>query len=321
MVAVRQYHLVWAGGPFPPVYRLAVLSALAADPTCTVRVHVLDTVSRDGPLAALGDLPRTTLEHVDPATVFGELPEHLGGCRAVYDALPPGSAAARSNLLRYALLYVHGGVYIDFDVIVLRPLHDISGASAFVGAERVWVGDQPRVAGRRRALLHPRHAVWAISWAARRLDAKWFGGRLRASNRLERIDRCWSALQANNAIIGAEASSSFVDVLLRRAIHASPVVRYALGPTLVHEAALAAPDLVEVLAPAVLYQVPPGESFRFFEDRTLHLSPDAAAVHYVGSNHDDLLRTLRLDDPRFGDRDELFWRLGRAVTAPSEVVV
>lgn len=321
MEAVRQYHLVWAGGAFPPVYRLAALSALAADPTSTVRVHVLDTVPVDAPLAALAELPGTTLEPVDPGALFDALPDHLAGCRAVYDELAPRAAAARSNLLRYALLYVHGGVYIDFDVIVLRPLHDVSGAPAFVGAERVWVGDRPRVDGRRLELLHPRHAVWGLSWAARRLDSRWFGGTLRTSARLARVDRCWSALQANNAIIGAEAGSTFVDVLLRRAVHASPVVRYALGPTLVHEAALAAPDLVEVLAPAVLYQVPPGESFRFFEDRTLQLAPDAAAVHYVGSNHDDLLRTLRLDDPRFGDRDELFWRLGRAVTAPSEVIV
>lgn len=298
---------------------MAVTSALRADDTAIVRIHVAGAVPPA--ITSMAELPGVEVHRLDPPQLFAGLPQHLAGCQQVFDRLPAHAASARSNLLRYALLYLHGGVYIDFDVIVLRPLHDLSPAPCFVGLERVWTGDEPRVAGRWTDLVRLRHGAWALSWTMRRLDSKLLGGAAGASLRLGRFDRRWSALQANNAIIGAVARSEFVDVLLRRAMYAPHGVRYALGPTLVHHAAVAAPHLVETLAPEVLYQVPPGESFRFFEDRTLRLHHQAAAVHYVGSNHGALLHGLSLDDPRFRHRPELFWRLGRQVTSfrPQEV--
>ena len=311
----RQYHLVWSGTAFPAAYQLAVRSILDADELATVRIHVIGEPPTVAAFTDMAGFDRVRMEDVDPQQLFGLLPAPLQATWDIYDALPTQAASARSNLIRYALLALHGGVYVDFDAIVLRPLHDLSHADAFLGLEQVWSGDAARVEGRWRALIRPRHGVWALSWLARRLDSRLLRGRLGLARRLRPLDRLWAGEQANNAIIGARAGSEFIETVLWEAMHARVGTRYALGPTLVDRVARLHPELVETLPPAVLYEVPPGQSFRFFEDCTLDLAPAAAAMHYVGSNHGHLLAELQLSDDRFATRPEPFWALGRRLLA------
>jgi hypothetical protein len=100
--------------------------------------------------------------------------------------------------------------------------------------------------------------------------------------------------------------------MLERAVRCDPTVRYALGPALLHDTLAANPRLATVFPPDVFYAIPPGESHRFFQDRTLRLGGSAAVVHYVNSNHRALLASIRPGDERFS-RPEVFWQLaGRA---------
>jgi Glycosyltransferase sugar-binding region containing DXD motif len=99
--------------------------------------------------------------------------------------VPANAYSARSNLLRYALLYERGGVYVDFDVLVRKPLADLGGGRAFVGSEQVWAFDQARVEGKWRASMLPATVGWALAWALRRADCKMNGGRAHLARRLQ----------------------------------------------------------------------------------------------------------------------------------------
>ena len=285
-------------------WTLSLASALAADPDATVELHVSGPLPDDPHLhALLRDQPRLTWHPIDEARVLAP------SVRRVFDRIPTDHHAARSNVLRLALLHQRGGVYIDLDTFVLAPLTDLA-PGAFAGLERVWASDRLRVEGRLPMSAWPATAVWGVSWFAKRMDTMALHGRARMTDRLVGIDAMLHTEQMNNAVLGATAGSAFTDALLAGVTRRNPHIRYALGPNLVHDTLAAEPRLATIMPPDVFYAVPPGESHRFFDDRLLELPPTAKAVHYVNSNHRKLLTSIRPDDPRFA-RPEIFWRLAR----------
>jgi Glycosyltransferase sugar-binding region containing DXD motif len=308
----RRYLLVWMGPSFPYVGRLAVESIVQSDPDAEVEIHVHGELPLSSDLARLRGLDAVSLRHVDLDTVFAPFPRGAA-LRLLFDAVPANAHAARSNLLRYALLYESGGVYVDFDVLVRKPLADLGGGRAFVGAEQVWAHDQAREEGRWTASMVPATAGWALAWALRRGDCKLNGGRAQLARRLQVLNPLWSRLQPNNAVIGAPPESHFIMLLLDYALEVDPTVRYALGPALVSKVIADHPRSAVVLPQRVLYPVPPGESFRFFEDRTLTIAKETALIHYVASNHRELLAGIVEGDERFAGRSEVFWALGAEV--------
>jgi len=309
---------VWAGSSFPFTARLTIESLLLADPQAQVEVHVLGPHPTTAHFTSLNSDPssRVTIHDIDIDSLFDGLGATIGhDWSALLDSIPEGAFSAQSNLLRYALLYRRGGVYVDFDVLALRPLHDLADGKAFIGCERVWIHDEARVEGRWRWRMTFGTVGWALSWFAKRSDSKLFGGSLRLARLLRAPDQLWTRLQANNAIVGAPAGSPFIHEVLRRCGSVKPTVRYALGPTLVSAVVRDHPHLICVVPESTLYPVPPSESHRFFEDRTLSLAASTAAIHYVNSNHRKLIRDLEPGDVRFDTRPELFWRVARSIIA------
>lgn len=278
------YRFLWSGSWFPRLYAVAISSVLAVDPNARVVVHCFGRrpASEAFDVATTDD--RVRVVDTNPEAVFAELPAHLRRVGEVYRSLPPTAASARSNLLRYAILFLEGGFYVDFDTITLRPLGGLTDAPCFIGNERVWSLDERRVAGDRRVVRSAAGLAWLAIWVAKRADAAVFRGRLHLSRRTARLNRRFTTLQPNNAVIGAAAGSEFLDRVLRGTLAANPFVRYSTGPTLIARVARTSPHLVTVLSPEYFYQVEPAESFRYFTDVTLTLHPDAAVVHYVGSN-------------------------------------
>jgi hypothetical protein len=299
------------GSGFGYSCRLAIESLAAVDPGAAIEVHLLgerpDTIHFD----LIESMPNVAVLPIDLDALFAEHPAQ----RSVYDAVPEKAYSAKSNLLRYLLLWQRGGVYVDFDIIALRPLADLANGKAFVGAERVWSHDQARVEHRWTLSMLPGTIGWALTWCVRRADSRWLGGALRTGDRLRLIDPLWSTLQVNNAVIGAPARSEFIARVLDASLSVDPTVRYALGPSLVSSVAREHRQTLRVLREQVLYPVPPGESYRFFEDRHLELRPETALIHYVSSNHGALLNNLEPGDPRIETRPEVFWRLARALGA------
>jgi Glycosyltransferase sugar-binding region containing DXD motif len=308
----RRYLLVWIGDGFEYPYRLTVDSILQADPAAEVEIHLVGPRPSSVHFTAMVDSDaRISLHHVDLDRLFATHPR----CRAVFDSIPRSAPAALSNLVRYALLHRRGGVYVDFDVLLQRGVHDIAGGRPFIGVERVWAHDRPRLEGRWTWRMLPGTTGWALAWAARRADSRLLHGRAKLGDRLRLVDPLWSELQPNNAVIGAAAGCAFVEHLLDAAASVDPTVRYALGPSLVTSVAAANPGSVQLLREAVFYPVPPGESHRFFEDRTLSLRSETALIHYVNSNHRALMRTIEPGDQRFTTRTEVFWQIARTLEA------
>ena len=286
----KVYRFVWSGKDFPSLYGSAIESVFAADPDARIVVHCFGTRPESSVFDHAVSDSRVEVQDCEPSRLFGALPPHLRRVSVVYDALPPGAMSARSNLLRYALLYLHGGVYLDFDTITIKPLDDLVKADCFVGNERVWSLDEPRVAGDRAVLRTPRALAWLGIWFVKRLDAAVFSGRLRLADRTARLNERFTHLQPNNAVIGAAPRAEFLDRLLRAAHTVNPLVRYSTGPTLIAKVARSSPHLVTVLPTDVFYGVEPAESYRYFSDRTLRLHPQTAVIHYVGSNSKRFLK-------------------------------
>lgn len=313
----RRYLLVWTGAELPYAARLAIERIVHIDPTAEIELHL--GTGDGGP-----HVDAVRAHHHDQLSVHAIRRGHeLDGidavtarrCRLALDAIPAGAASAWSNLVRYAILHRRGGVYVDTDVLLLRPITELANGRAFVGIERVWRHDRARVEHGWGWRMLPGTLAFGTAYGLRRADLAMLRGRARSAERLRLVDPLWTRLQLNNAVIGAPAGSELTGRLLERAATVDPRHRYALGPSLLSDLLLDEPTLAHIAPETVLYPVPPSESHRFFEDRTLVLPDATAVVHYVASNHRDVMRTLADRDRRTAARPEIFWSLCRQIEA------
>ena len=288
----NQYFYIWTGSSFPYLNLLAVKSLLLADDSATAVVYIVGPEPQNDNFENLRALERVSIVGIEPEAVFSQLPTDIKSAGTIFHKIPESSASARSNILRYALLYLNGGVYLDFDTVVTQPLSDLAGHQCFIGEENVWAGNGDLVAGKWWVCLYPRNLFWLTSWLLRRADSAWFSGKLHIARALEKTDAIWSKKQPNNAVMGAVATSPFIRELLLACLDADFTVRYATGPTLVTQVAANFPHLVSVLPVNYFYSVAPGESFRFFADQTLTLPSEAYLIHYAASNHKKLIPTI-----------------------------
>lgn len=308
--------MVWMGPRFPYYCRLAVESVLVAMPHARVQLHLVAALSADPHLAdvdphlarvAADD--RVELVQRPTADIFAGAP---GGATRYLDLLDRvrRSPAAISNLVRLAVLGERGGIYLDTDILVTAPLPSPTDVGDFVGREHVWADNRRRIQSGYRPGVLLRSVPWAATWLLRRSDSRLSQGRFHLA---ERLPAPITRLQVNNAVIGAEAGSPFVQAALRRSLGADPRQRFALGPSLLDDLAAAEPRLVRLLPPSRFYPVPPGQSYRYFEDRHLELPADTKLIHYVSSNHRGMLHRLDEHDPRFESNRAQFWRIAQHV--------
>jgi hypothetical protein len=292
----RDFFYLWSGRRFPFLNVEAVASLRRAEPESPITVYFVDERPLDQNVEILAAIPGVSMEIIDAYELFDRLPSELVGVSSAYSQLPSDALSARSNLLRYALLFLRGGIYLDFDTLVTADFDSVPTHGAFVGVEFVWSGDQRHVAGDRSVLLAPRTWAWALSWCLRRVDSLFLAGRAQMCRRLDRFDTLWRATQANNAVIGSCVGSEFLRELLKASTSASTTIRYETGPHLVDRVLRARPELVTVVPRAAFYSVSPGETYRLFEDVTLSLPDEAILVHYASSNHPALLRSYSPGD-------------------------
>lgn len=316
---------VWSGPSLPYYARLAIESALLAEPDCSVEVHLVDRDTEGRHLDRVARYRRVSIHHVDVDELLATVDPCPGSLGALYRRIPTGRASARANLIRYALLHRRGGVYLDTDTLVLRTMAPLRAGPDFVGAERVWQVDGPRLEGAREPWMILPTLAFAAAYAARRAAAL----ARRPANPCEPLGaahRLWSRLQPNNAVIGARPESRMTEALLRAAISADPATRYSLGPTLVDDVVSRSSVDVVVLPPDAFYCVPPSHSFRFFHGPPF--APPAASylVHVVHSNHRRELGRLSPELLERRRRGPTYYRLasdvaGRAASLPRRLAV
>ncbi len=316
-VIPNRFLFLWTGRGFPYYARLAIESALLAEPDTAAEIWLFGPANPNAlHLRALSQYERVTVHTVEIATAFDGLAHAPAVYRELYERIPQTAYSAQSNLLRYALLNQRGGIYLDLDIIMLAGFNGLRHNRAFVGEEVVWKSDEARVANGFSLTMLPSTVGYAAAYGLRRIDSKLFGNNSAALHNAARLlDPIWSTRAYNNAVIGAVPGSRFIRRVMAMSLDADPNVRYALGPSLVTRAVRASDVDVTRVGPEVFYCQPPSYSFRFFESRHLTLPRSARLIHYVASNHKKRLARLSSATINRPPSPGVFYRLASQVAA------
>jgi hypothetical protein len=233
---------------------------------------------------------------------------------SVWNRIPRSALSARSNLLRYALLHLRGGIYLDFDILVRRPLDNIlSSSHSQVGAEMVWKLDEKRVQEGLGVVDWLPTALWAVNWWLNKQICR-ISGRFMPPRHLQNmVDKLVLGQALNNAVIASQAQSELTTALLENAQTVNPTIRFSLGPSLLTSVVKQEPYLAQVHEPDSFYAVPPGQSYRFFTDKNLVLPEVSYLIHYVSSNHGELLNSLTPEQLIQNSSEGVFWAMASSL--------
>ncbi|HVJ55670.1 MAG TPA: glycosyltransferase [Aliidongia sp.] len=283
MTIPARAHFCWIGASLPWAYVFAILSAAERSDLPEIILHHTDALD-DGPeLQALERAPGVLLSRVDPLACLSEAGHMLGvGDELVTLYLGLESPVVRSDVLRAAILYLQGGIYLDLDTITTASLRPLLAATQFVGSEFiVW---PLFVRASRSPLIWARHlALDLLRKVLRRMPGGW-----KAFRHVEKF----YFRGVNNAVMGAEAGSPLLSDYLRAMLAvpvASRMQAYALGPDLLQAVVdRYQPDDLIVQEPRVFYPMPPRISEQWFRiapgarsDEVL--SADTRVVHWYAS--------------------------------------
>ena len=214
----KAFHYVWMGKDFPYFCWLSVAATVRLHPGAPVYIWVHGDVPKVPNFARLRTLPGVEIRPIELEPMLAAR-SNGDALRALFAGIPERAYSAKSNLLRYLILHREGGVYLDFDTLMLRSMDPLLTGpkeastgmfkGAFVGTEAVWRHDMDRVRGK----FHPAMAVSAagfgVSFALRRAGAAltgkpgplgWLAAGLRGAGKA--VMPVWSALMANNAVLG-----------------------------------------------------------------------------------------------------------------------
>jgi hypothetical protein len=283
IVIPARVHFCWIGNRLPWAYVFAILSAAERSELPEIILHHTDILEDGAELRALRNSGRVQMSRIDARVCLEQAEQALGlGGELVAIYLRLQSPVMRTDILRAAILYLNGGIYLDLDTVTTASLRPLLNASQFVGSELI---------------------VWPYAVRASRSPARWL--RHIALDLLRKVFRWmpngWKSFRlvenfyfrgVNNAVMGAEANAPlFSDYL--RAMCAMPLERqtqpYALGPDLLQEVVdrYRGQDLT-VHGPDIFYPLPPEISehwFRIGRDVRLSevLSTQTRVVHWYAS--------------------------------------
>lgn len=276
-------HFCWIGPRLPWAYVFAVLSAAARSGLPDVVLHHTDALD-DGPeLRALQQAAGVRLDRIDPIAWLTDAGRDLGvgdGLAALFNSLK--SPVKRTDVLRAAILYRQGGIYLDMDTVTTASLLPLLDAVQFVGCEYiVW----PHAVRSSRSPLR-----WARALSLDLLR-KVLRRTARGWERFRWVERFYYR-GVNNAVMGAEPNARLFANYLRAMLTLSPERlkdAYALGPDLLQAMVDTYPhDDLTVHDPRVFYPLPPEISehwFRITDNVRLErvLSPETRLVHWYAS--------------------------------------
>lgn len=281
-------HFIWFGPQLPWVHTLAIRSAALRGGFERIVLHHSHDLSRTPIWPELIELPGFESRIIDARAILGTVGERADELSAIYNKLE--APAARSNVLRAAILAAEGGVYLDLDTITLGRLDRLCAAhGAFCGLERViwasWVRRNQNLVTRTANLIRA-----GVRELCRQLPDGW--------RHFRNIERMYPAA-ANNAVLAAEPAHPFILRLLANMVGLPATrhrVRYALGTHLLQDTlAEGLEHDLRVFPPRYFYPLGPEISHHWFRlRRSLPpldevLSADTLVVHWYAS-----VRTTRL---------------------------
>jgi hypothetical protein len=278
---------VWFGSTLPITASIAIRSAVRwCRPDEVLLVH--EGLSSAQPeVAALLDLPGLRLADAGPDWFDGIA--QAATLRALWAELE--APAARSNVLRLAVLFRLGGIYLDTDTICVRDLAPLRRHPGFCGTE---------VLALPADLANSRNP---LRWVAA-------GARVGVRAALARTpggQRLFSRLTAvypkavNNAVLGASAGNALIGEAFARIEEISPAQRlrrFRLGTHLLQElTGNRSGPAMHVLAPEAFYPLGPEISMHWFRrDSAEHLGelvgPRTFVVHWYSSLEKNLAKPI-----------------------------
>lgn len=308
-------HFIWFGKHFPWVNELALHSAAYQGQFEKVVLHY-DGQLNEAILRRLERIRGFVARPIEPEVLFGAT-EHSADLIKIFSELAKPNAQA--NMVRAAVLYAEGGVYLDMDTVTLRAFAPHLQASAFCGEEYVaW----PAEVKKSSDVLRNGHALFldAVRMVCASVPTgwKWF-----------RAIESYYPRAVNNAVLGAEARHPFIRRLIQAMVRIEPERRkvpFALGTHLL-QTELAAWDHheseVTVHAPEVFYPLGPVISHHWFrrasaQDLEQVVSPRTTLVHWYASvrnrKHVD---SINLSHIQRQYRSELFSALVQKYVGPT----
>ncbi|MDJ0762724.1 MAG: glycosyltransferase [Myxococcota bacterium] len=278
-------HFIWLGTAFPWVYGWALRSAIQRGGFDKVVLHHTDDISHTPGwrlAAGMDGVEARQICVADQLLATGEVGERL---RLLYERLQ--QPAARSNVLRIAVLASEGGVYLDTDIITLRSFRPLLTAGIFCGAERI------ALPGALSRTWWPHHWIGPLV----RLGVRDLLRRLPLGFRIfKKIERFYPAV-VNNAVLGAVPGHPLLMDMLEQMVAMPParqVVRYALGTNLLEDAVVNyTGDDIVVHPPSRFYPLGPEISAHWFRRyrNSMHLNrivdDDTVCVHWYASVRTD----------------------------------
>jgi hypothetical protein len=276
-------HFCWIGTRLPWAFAFAILSAAERSELPEIVLHHTDTLDEDAVLAALRQTHNVRLLRIDPIAYLTQAGQKLGaadGLAATYGRLT--SPAARVDVLRAAILYLEGGLYLDMDTVTTRSLLPLLNIRQFVGCEFIiWPGFV-------RTSYSP--ALWARAISLD-LTRKLMRRMPRGWELFRRVEKfCFRGI--NNAVMGAEPNAPLFENYLRAMLAIPPErqpLPYALGPDLLQDVVrFYGQDDLTIEEPHVFYPLPPEISEHWFRtsrhvrlDKVL--SEETRVVHWYAS--------------------------------------
>lgn len=276
-------HLIWFGSSFPWVNVLAVRSAALLGGFDEVVLHHDSDLSGTPHYQELVSTPRVSLRPLDVPALLARCAPYGAGLLAVFQRLR--TPATRSDLVRFALLYCEGGVYLDIDTVTLRSFAPLcTGVRAFCGVERIVYPASVRSSRSLPVKLAALARSELRDWM-RRLPRGWALFR--------RIEGMYP-LAANPAILASAPRCAFITQAIEamlRIPEAEQPLPNVIGPHLLQHmvATYHEPDLA-VHGPEVFFPLGPEISQHWFRlSRRVNvdevLSPQTRLVHWYGSVH------------------------------------
>lgn len=299
-------HFVWYGQTLPWVYAQAVRSAAVRGGFARVVLHHRDELSHCTVWPDLLRLPNFEARFLEEKNILRK----AGGGELAGFADEPLSFPARSNLVRAALLYTEGGVYLDTDTVTVRSLTGLREAStAFLGLERIvfphWV-----CRSRNPLVLIKAGLKDATRYVFRLLPYGYlFFPRLAP----------WYHLAANNAVLAAQPGHPFLASLLAAMVQVPEKQRrvpYALGTHILQSTLeqYSGRD-VQTYGPEYFFPLGPQISqhwFRRGNKRPLEevIGAETRVVHWYASDvNKSLIRRIDADYVKTNASHQLFSKL------------
>jgi len=271
---------IWFGNKLPLSTGLAILSAKQVqkpEETILYLESKKEDINGEG-YDLIKDEHGITLKKIDDS-IFADL-EDNGICKRLFHILK--SPASKVNLLRLALLYKEGGVYLDTDTIAIKPWNDLLQYKGFCGLEPVAFPQE---------LYHSKNPFsYLLAWI--RFLWKFLCVYIPRGEQIFRLTEKFYSFCANNAVLGSEAKNPFfkkVFAAINEMKEKEQLKRYRLGTHIIQKVTgNKSSEIMKLFPPAYFYPVGPDVSVHLFRKGSAKrlnkiLLPQTRIVHWYNS--------------------------------------